>query len=70
MIRRFEKRLGKLLFPRSERWRQQQKVRVVLVISLVQIAAIGMILYMCHHGASAGGGGKNPGFPGTASLFQ
>lgn len=72
MIHRIEKRLGKLLFPRSERWRQQQKARVVLAISVAQIAAIRMILYVCHRGGmGTGGNEKTQRSPaGIPSLFQ
>lgn len=50
MIQRVEKKLGKLLFPRSERWRQQQKARVFLVIMLIQVVAVGVLVYIYHRG--------------------
>jgi hypothetical protein len=50
MIQRIEKKLGKLLFPRSERWKQQQRARVFLVITLIQIVAVGVLVYIFHRG--------------------
>jgi hypothetical protein len=37
MIHFCEKNLGKLLFPRSEPWRRQQKMRVVFLILLLEL---------------------------------
>jgi hypothetical protein len=44
MIRFCEKNLGKLLFPRSDPWKRQQKIRVVLVVLLIELLMAGAIV--------------------------
>jgi hypothetical protein len=44
MIRRVERNLGKLLFPHSQSWKQQQKVRVIFAILLLELAIAGVIV--------------------------
>jgi hypothetical protein len=39
-----ERNLGKLLFPRSERWQQRRKMRIVFAVLLVELVAAGVIL--------------------------
>jgi hypothetical protein len=36
MIRRLERNVGKLLFPRSESWQRKQKVRVIVAVLLIE----------------------------------
>jgi hypothetical protein len=45
-----ERNLGKLLFPRSERWERKRKLRVVLVILLVELVLAGIILAAAYLG--------------------
>ncbi len=51
MIRRFERSLGKLLFPRAERWRRERNTKMFLMICLVQLMLAGGVAYYIHHGA-------------------
>ena len=44
MIRFVERNLGKLLFPHSEPWKRHQKMRIVLVVLLIEIAIAGAIV--------------------------
>jgi hypothetical protein len=44
MIRFCEKNLGKLLFPRLDPWKRQQKIRVVLVVVLIELLIAGAIV--------------------------
>jgi hypothetical protein len=44
MIRFCERKFGKLLFPRSEPWKRQQKIRVVLVVLLIELLIAGAIV--------------------------
>ena len=44
MIRFCERNLGRLLFPRSEPWKRHQKVRVVLLVLLIEILIAGAVV--------------------------
>jgi hypothetical protein len=44
MIHFCERKLGKLLFPRSEPWRRHQKMKIVFAILLLEIAIAGAIV--------------------------
>jgi hypothetical protein len=44
MIHFCERKFGKLLFPRSERWKRQQKIRIVFLVLLIEIAIAGAIV--------------------------
>jgi hypothetical protein len=44
MIRFCERKCGKLLFPRSEPWKRQQKIRVVFLVLLIELLIAGAIV--------------------------
>jgi hypothetical protein len=46
MIHNLERKLGKLLFPRSEHWKRRQKVRILFAIFLVEIVIGGVVLLL------------------------
>jgi len=48
MIRRFERTLAKILFPRSERWRQDRNIRTLLasvIVGLVVAGVVGFVIF-------------------------
>ena len=44
MIHYLERNLGKLLFPRSQRWKRRQRARTILVVVMIELVLAGVIV--------------------------
>ena len=44
MIHYLERNLGKLLFPRSQRWKRRQRARAILLVLLIEFIIAGVIV--------------------------
>jgi hypothetical protein len=44
MIRFCERNMGKLLFPHAQPWKRHQKIRLVFLVLLIEIAIAGLIV--------------------------